>query len=211
MKNIYQSLGIFLVAAITITSCTDEKRVHNKGFHVQWKHNTSVAAAPQAIEETESNEVAVNEIKTVEITRINQIEIPTVQEEEVTKKVITETVIEESVAVSDNVVESEAKDEVANASESDFALISEKEDLNYSRKEERQMKRALLRNFKSNDGIVSIMNGGILVIIITILIPFLGVLLYEGLSSRFWISLILTLLFFIPGLIYSLLVVTGTI
>jgi uncharacterized membrane protein YqaE (UPF0057 family) len=49
-----------------------------------------------------------------------------------------------------------------------------------------------------------------LIIILAILIPPLGVYLYEGeINSKFWISLLLTLLFFIPGMIYSLLVVTG--
>jgi len=47
----------------------------------------------------------------------------------------------------------------------------------------------------------------LLVIILTILIPPLGVALVFGLSTEFWISLILTLLFYIPGLIYSLIVI----
>jgi len=50
----------------------------------------------------------------------------------------------------------------------------------------------------------------LLIVIITILIPPLGVFLYEGdITSRFWISLLLTLLFYVPGLIYSLIVVLG--
>lgn len=49
-----------------------------------------------------------------------------------------------------------------------------------------------------------------LIIILAILIPPLGVYLYEGeINSKFWICLLLTLLFFIPGMIYALLVVTG--
>ncbi len=50
----------------------------------------------------------------------------------------------------------------------------------------------------------------LLLVIITILLPPVGVLLYEGrLNSKFWISLLLTLLFYIPGLIYSLIVIFG--
>jgi uncharacterized membrane protein YqaE (UPF0057 family) len=49
-------------------------------------------------------------------------------------------------------------------------------------------------------------------LILAIFIPPLGVLLHDdGLTTRFWISLILTLLFFIPGMIYAILVVTDTI
>ncbi|GEO07247.1 hypothetical protein AAE02nite_49110 [Adhaeribacter aerolatus] len=48
-------------------------------------------------------------------------------------------------------------------------------------------------------------------IIFAILIPPVGVFLHEGINNRFWISLLLTILFFIPGMIYALLVVTDTI
>lgn len=51
----------------------------------------------------------------------------------------------------------------------------------------------------------------VLLIILAILIPPLAVGLKEGINNRFWISLLLTLLFFIPGVIYALLVVTDTI
>jgi uncharacterized membrane protein YqaE (UPF0057 family) len=51
----------------------------------------------------------------------------------------------------------------------------------------------------------------VLLIILAILIPPLAVGLKEGIGSRFWISLLLTLLFFVPGVIYALLVVTDTI
>jgi uncharacterized membrane protein YqaE (UPF0057 family) len=47
-------------------------------------------------------------------------------------------------------------------------------------------------------------------VICAILIPPLGVYLHEGeINSRFWIDLILTLLFYVPGLIYALIVVLG--
>ena len=50
----------------------------------------------------------------------------------------------------------------------------------------------------------------VLLIILAILLPPLAVYLHQGeINSKFWISLLLTLLFFIPGVIYALLVVTG--
>nr|WP_225840855.1 YqaE/Pmp3 family membrane protein [Rufibacter glacialis] len=48
-------------------------------------------------------------------------------------------------------------------------------------------------------------------IVLAILLPPLAVFLHEGLGSRFWISILLTLLFFIPGVIFALLVVTDSI
>ncbi len=50
-------------------------------------------------------------------------------------------------------------------------------------------------------------SASLLTIILTVIIPPVGVALHEGITSRFWISLVLTLLFFVPGLIYSLYVV----
>lgn len=45
-------------------------------------------------------------------------------------------------------------------------------------------------------------------VIFAILIPPVGVLLHEGqINSRFWISLLLTLLFYLPGMIYALIIV----
>ncbi|MGB7405921.1 MAG: YqaE/Pmp3 family membrane protein [Pacificimonas sp.] len=46
--------------------------------------------------------------------------------------------------------------------------------------------------------------GNILVLILTILIPPVGVLLKHGLDSDFWINLILTLIFFVPGVIHGI-------
>lgn len=45
-----------------------------------------------------------------------------------------------------------------------------------------------------------------LILILTILIPPLGIGLVFGISTEFWISLVLTLLFYFPGLIYSLII-----
>ncbi len=49
----------------------------------------------------------------------------------------------------------------------------------------------------------------LLAIIFAILIPPIGVVLYENkVTTKFWISLLLTFIFWIPGMVYSLLVVT---
>ncbi len=50
----------------------------------------------------------------------------------------------------------------------------------------------------------------LLQVILAILLPPLAVYLHEGvINSKFWIDLILTLIFFIPGVIYALIVVLG--
>ncbi len=50
----------------------------------------------------------------------------------------------------------------------------------------------------------------LLLVILAILLPPLAVYLHEGkINSKFWLDLILTLLFYIPGLIYALIVILG--
>ena len=51
----------------------------------------------------------------------------------------------------------------------------------------------------------------IIEIILAVLLPPLAVFLHEGIGTSFWISIILTLLFYVPGIIYALLIVTDTI
>ncbi len=52
----------------------------------------------------------------------------------------------------------------------------------------------------------------ILLVILAILLPPLAVYLHEdAINTKFWISLVLSLLFWIPGVIYALLVVLGAI
>jgi uncharacterized membrane protein YqaE (UPF0057 family) len=47
----------------------------------------------------------------------------------------------------------------------------------------------------------------LLMIIVAVILPPLAVALDSGLSKQFWISLVLTLLFYLPGLIYALYVI----
>ncbi len=50
----------------------------------------------------------------------------------------------------------------------------------------------------------------LLLIILAILLPPLAVYLHEGvINGKFWLDLLLTLLFFLPGVIYALIVVLG--
>ncbi len=44
-------------------------------------------------------------------------------------------------------------------------------------------------------------------IILAIVVPPAGVFLNKGVSAEFWIAFALTLAFFVPGLVYSLMVV----
>ncbi|HEX6181637.1 MAG TPA: YqaE/Pmp3 family membrane protein [Chitinophagaceae bacterium] len=50
----------------------------------------------------------------------------------------------------------------------------------------------------------------VLLVILAILLPPLAVYLHQGeVNTKFWISILLTLLFWIPGVIYALIVILG--
>ncbi len=49
----------------------------------------------------------------------------------------------------------------------------------------------------------------LLLVILAILLPPLAVYLLRGIGTEFWISLILTLLFWLPGVIYALILILG--
>lgn len=50
----------------------------------------------------------------------------------------------------------------------------------------------------------------LLLVILAILLPPLAVYLHQGeINNKFWISLLLTLLFWLPGIIYALVVILG--
>lgn len=80
-----------------------------------------------------------------------------------------------------------------------------------SRKEVRnqlkQFKRDYSRGLSASDASI------LLIVILAILLPPVGVLVYDNLkvTTAFWISLLLTLLFFLPGAIFSVLYVLGLI
>ena len=89
--------------------------------------------------------------------------------------------------------------------------VNEFNSLSKNDKKERVSKvKAAVQQYKANlkNG-ERINDNKLLAIIFAILIPPVGVVLYENkVTTKFWISLLLTFIFWLPGMIYSLLVVT---
>lgn len=89
--------------------------------------------------------------------------------------------------------------------------VNEFNNLSKTDKKERVSKvKAAVQQFKANlNNGERIDDNKLLAIIFAILIPPVGVVLYENkVTTKFWISLLLTFIFWLPGMIYSLLVVT---
>jgi uncharacterized membrane protein YqaE (UPF0057 family) len=66
----------------------------------------------------------------------------------------------------------------------------------------------MMKNYKAEKAAGDASTNTVLLAILAILLPPLAVYLHEdAINSKFWISLLLTLLFWIPGVIYALIVV----
>lgn len=81
----------------------------------------------------------------------------------------------------------------------------------YKRNQKRDIRQAL-KQYKQDlkDGKRAPSTNTLLLVILAILLPPVAVLVHQGeLNTKFWIALILTLLFYLPGLIYALLVIFG--
>jgi uncharacterized membrane protein YqaE (UPF0057 family) len=90
----------------------------------------------------------------------------------------------------------------------DMAETAKKEWKELSRQEKkakRQELKAAIKEFRQNQSDTDLL----LLVIIAILLPPLAMALYDGITNRFWISLLLTLLFYVPGLIYTLVIILG--
>lgn len=78
-----------------------------------------------------------------------------------------------------------------------------KERLKEAKKEFKQYKKEKRAGKEPSDNTV-------LLVILAILLPPLAVYLHQGeINNKFWISLLLTLLFWLPGVIYALIVILG--
>ncbi len=80
-----------------------------------------------------------------------------------------------------------------------------------TRKEKREMRKAMkeqIRNAIKNGKAQGASDDMLLLIVLSFLLPPLAMYLYEGdVTTRFWISLLLTILFWVPGVIYTLWVI----
>lgn len=85
-----------------------------------------------------------------------------------------------------------------------------KRELRKKKRQERRASRKAIRTAIKDWRKARVSDNTLLLIIVTILLPPLGMLLYEGdFTTRVLISLLLWLLFYIPGLIYTLVVILG--
>lgn len=102
----------------------------------------------------------------------------------------------------------ESNKETVKSALAEFKNLSKKERkerLSEAKKEWKKFKKSDSENKNTGKSRVD----QIVLIILAVLLPPLAVYLHQGeINGKFWISVLLTILFFLPGVIYALLVVT---
>ncbi len=204
------ALSVFILASCATSSDVVDgglfqKRKYNKGFHI---NKTSKIASPKTVE---------NEVEMANVIIEDKVSNENFSNKEITSTVIekvNKSNVEEVVYVNENnISETNFKNnEVELAESKKVENDNFKTNFNSTslRKKSFLSDRFTATTFDKNET-SQIMADTILLVIIAIFIPFLAVGLYEGITNRFWISLLLTILLFFPGIIYAILVVTGTI
>lgn len=104
------------------------------------------------------------------------------------------------------IIAEEVSAPVMTITEAEALAIAKERVKNMTKAEKKELKSDMREVMRQRGSSVNIVE-----IILAVLLPPLAVFLHDGLGTTFWISLLLTLLFWIPGVIYALLIVTDTI
>ena len=151
----------------------------------------------------------------VEVSKTTLVSLPFSKQESIIQKLNTTNVETKFVATEHTTPEIKKLAAYSDNSQKLKTTISKSSKLNnYSNKSvhlnkvQQALAKKMLANAAQKSSKNSFADDTLLYVIVAILIPFLGVLLYEGeLSSHFWICLLLTFLFYFPGLIYALYII----
>ena len=80
----------------------------------------------------------------------------------------------------------------------------------YKKQQRKELKQAIKEYKQAKKNGADSDTNTILLVILAVLLPPLAVFVHQGeINNKFWIALLLTLLFYLPGLIYALLVIFG--
>jgi uncharacterized membrane protein YqaE (UPF0057 family) len=204
MKKI-NSLVLLVVfgAASILSSCSSEKglavekRKYRNGYSISWnggKHETQQLVKAENENNVRSNELT--EMPTIEATLANETTSPS-PELFASSATSTPIVFNETTELKSAFTKSNEtlKEDAGSSSKVDASTTTKK----YTRAEIKQAKKFFSKKAPGDTDMPLWAY-----ILISILLPPLAVGLYEGIHTPFWISILLTLLFWIPGVIYAI-------
>ncbi|MEO5644643.1 MAG: YqaE/Pmp3 family membrane protein [Bacteroidia bacterium] len=191
MKKTISTLSVIFLAVLFFSSCSNgrnltiEKRHYGKGYYVH----------------ANGKRVLTNDTKTADVAAIDQTQVadavsaplapePVVAKVDVLPLNTIAVPVEKSAATSKNVVAEQVVAE-PNRTIKKNTIAEQNKEIRHAGKKA-----------KSATDDVSL----VLIIVLCFLLPPLAVFFSEGITTNFWIDVILTLLFFLPGIIFALIV-----
>lgn len=107
-----------------------------------------------------------------------------------------------------NVTDPNVKDDAPDAKTVQQAMTEFKSLSKKEKRERFKLVKKTVREYKANKKSAQPSTDTLLLVVLSILLPPLAVYLHEGtINGKFWLDLILTLLVWLPGVIYALIVV----
>lgn len=210
MKNKIYLVAIAMFSLAIVSSCSMEKRLHNTGYHItwnqNWKNQNKQLSEKQLTETNSTIEVANTPVQS---TNLGQSTHSNTNSTKTNASLITASIPNEKTTIDVQ------KQEVATTDNQAHFEKKVQEKVNYSTAKNniQQMKAATQKNNQtSNAGGSGSFSGGMLVLMVILcLLPPLNLIpvyLHDGsLTMNFWLTLILDVLFVLPGIIFSLLVI----
>lgn len=176
------------------------KRKVNKGFHIN-RSGKLKSSSDEALEIERPEFIQYEELANSAVEQEKEIKPYVVLEKELINTSSEQTFKEEQ-AIFDAPVEEEQERVASPVNEAPHVVIEKKETQYHPNQE--------IRNSKKNHLLTSRGEDPLLCLIVALFIPFVGVWLFEGKwTRRCTINLILTLLFYLPGLIHAFIVILG--
>lgn len=198
-KNYFLLIAVLVVFA---SSCTITKRRYNSGYHIEWKH-----AAAKVEKNNHENELAKVETPTEET--VAPVETPASEPSVVTSTpantVVSNPVAETSKSIAEKSVSKKSTTRTSNVSTATFEAPVQS-------KTSTQGFVPVADNLDSTESKALSQVDMVLLVILALLIPPLAVYLHQGSWNEMcWISLLLTILFWVPGVVFAFLVILDII
>lgn len=197
MKKIKLFFAFVLTTLFIVSSCSIERRVHQPGYHISWKNSQSNNQKSDNEQLVAASETSKEEVKTVD--KISTLKSKKVSNTVSKKKLITNNETEKVAA-------NEGSKVTQKNNSSSSSIISEDKKVS---KENEAFETQQKSDAKSNVDSKNNSNGiqdevmFILLVLLCLIIPPLAVFIITEDLKLTLISLLLTLLFWLPGVIFA--------
>lgn len=191
-----QAVLIALIIISMLSSCTIEKRRYMDGYHVEWNSRQNKTSIPvSAAQESPDKNLA----------------ILASSEDKMEKASLSEMVVAEPVMSLKKVENPSSTDEPKESKKTGKIADKDMDFRNSSKEKHTGLSQLnLMRRASNSSGNVNVntfhqtADDNILLLILAIFIPPLAVFLFEGKwNNTCWINLLLTIFFFLPGIIHA--------